>query len=111
MHIRTHSIQNLNVLSNFTLVNWTYVWTIDKISQSYQYKLGRRLKNQAKIEKEQINQKLPLWNTFLNISVGYINVDNVEDIIHKAKQRGRAMSYINGIPKLITKFSSTDKME
>ena len=59
MHIRTHSIQNLNVLSNFTLVNWTYVWTIDKISQSYQYKLGRRLKNQEKIEKKQINQNYP----------------------------------------------------
>ena len=82
-----------------------------RISQSYQFKLGQRLNNQAKIEKEKINHKLPLWNTFSNISVGYLDVDNVEEIIHKAKQRGRAMSYINGIPKLITQFSSTDTIE
>ena len=82
-----------------------------RISQSYQFKLGQRLNNQAKIEKEKINHKIPLWNTFSNISVGYLDVDNVEEIINKAKQRGRAMSYIHGIPKLIIQFNSTDTIE
>ena len=54
IHIGTHSIQNLNVLSNFTHVNWTYVWTIYRISQSYQFELGQRLNNQVKIKKEKL---------------------------------------------------------
>ena len=82
-----------------------------RISQSYQFKLGQRLNNQAKIEKEKINHKLPLWNTFSNVSVGYLDVDNVEEIINKANQRGRAMSYIHEIPKLITQFNSTNTIE
>ena len=63
---------------------------------------NKGLKNQVKIEKEKINHKLPLWNTFSNVSVGYLDVDNVEEIFNKPKQRGRAMSYIHENPKLIT---------
>ena len=50
-----------------------------RISQSYQFELGQRLNNQVKIEKKKkINHKLPLWNTFSNVSVGYLDVDNEE---------------------------------
>ena len=41
----------------------------------------------------------------------YTDENNVEDIIHKAKQRGRAISYTNGITKLITHFNNTDTIE
>ena len=45
------------------------------------------------------------------MSVGYQDIDNEEEIINKADQRGRAMSYKHEIPRWITKFNSIDTIE
>ena len=53
IHIGTHSIQHLYVLSNFPHVNWTYVWTKNRISKSNQFESEQNLHKQLKIEKEE----------------------------------------------------------
>ena len=53
IHIGTHSIQHLYVLSNFPHVNWTYVWTKNRISKSNQFESEQKLHKQLIIEKEE----------------------------------------------------------
>ena len=45
------------------------------------------------------------------MSVGNQDINDEEEIIYKAIQRGRAMSYKHEIPKWITQFDSIHPIE